>query len=168
MENSLNSRSRHSPPHYPVSADAIAFQLVKNGRYEAVDCKSSRLVSQEVYDLWSASTPDAVNISENFSQREFTAPLQHLRPGKAPGPDSIYPKLINHDGAAALKSWLRDFHSSCLNRLKIPKIWRRALVVVIPKSMKPVAPPKSYRPISLLIYSHDHGTVFYKILERLI
>ena len=111
-------------------------------------------------DLWRATTPDAVNISDNFSQREFAAALQHLKPGKAPGPDSICPELILHAGAA-LKSWLRDFISSCLRRLKIPKIWRRALVVAIPKPGKPVGDPKSYRPISLLC-------VPYKILERLI
>ena len=158
--NNLTSRSRHSPRHCPVSADAIASQLVRNGRYEAVDRKSSRLVCKEVSDLWRATTPDAVNISDNFSQREFTAALQHLKPGKAPGPDSICPELILHAGAA-LKSWLRDFLSSCLRRLKIPKIWRRALVVAIPKPGKPVGNPKSYRPISLLC-------VPYKILERLI
>ena len=62
---------------------------------------------------------------------------------------------------AALKSWLRDFLSSCLRRLKIPKIWRRAFVVTIPKPAKPVGDPKSYRPISLLC-------IHYKILERLI
>ena len=144
----------------PVSADAIASQLVRNGKYEAVDRKSSRLVFQEVSDLWRATTPDAVNISDNFSQREFAAALQHLKPGKAPGSDSICPELILHAGAA-LKSWLRDFLSSCLRRLKIPKIWRRALVVAIPKPAKPVGDPKSYRPISLLC-------VPYKILERLI
>ena len=60
-----------------------------------------------------------------------------------------------------MKSWLRDFLSSCLRRLKISKIWRRALVVAIPKPGKPVGDPKSYRPISLLC-------VPYKILERLI
>ena len=88
--NNLTGRSRHSPRHCPVSADAIASQLVRNGKYESVDRKSSRLVvSQEVSDLWRATTPDAVNISDNFSQREFTAALQHLKPGKAPGPDSI-------------------------------------------------------------------------------
>ena len=122
--------------------------------------KSSRLVFQEVSDLWRATTPDAVNISDNFSQREFAVALQHLKPGKAPGPDSICPELILHAGAA-LKSWLRDFLSSCLCRLKIPKIWRRALVVAIPKPAKPVGDPKNYRPISLLC-------VPYKILERLI
>ena len=98
--------------------------------------------------------------SNNYSQREFTAALQHLKPGKAPGPDSICSKLILHAGVA-LKSWLRDFLSSCLRRLKIPKIWRSALVVAIPKPTKTVGDPKSYRPISLLC-------VPYKILERLI
>ena len=119
--NNLTGRSRHSPCHCPISADAIASQLVRNGKYEAVDRKSSRLVSQEVSDLWRATTPDAVNISDNFSQREFAAALQHLKPGKAPGPDSICSELIFHAGAA-LKSWLCDFLFSCLRRLKIPKI----------------------------------------------
>ena len=130
------------------------------GNTRQVNCKSFRLVSQEVSDLWRATTPDAVNISDNFSQREFAAALQHLKPGKAPGPDSICSELILHDGAA-LKSWLRDFISSCLRRLKIFKIWRRALVVAIPKPAKPVGDPKSYRPIYLLC-------VPYKIFERLI
>ena len=99
-------------------------------------------------------------LCDNFSQREFTAALKHLKPGKAPGPDSICPELILHAGAA-LKSWLRDFLSSCLRRLKISKIWRRTLVVAIPKPGKPVGDPKSYQPISLLC-------VPYKILKRLI
>ena len=158
--NNHTGRSRYSPRHCPVSADAIASQLVRNGKYEAVDRKSSRLVFQEVSDLWRATTPDAVNISDNSSQREFAAALQNLKPGKAPGPDSICSELILHAGAA-LKSWLRDFLSSCLSRFKIPKIWRRALVVAIPKPGKPGGDPKSYRPISLLC-------VTYKILERLI
>ena len=106
------------------------------------------------------TTPDAVNISDNFSQRKFTAALQHLKPDKAAGYDSIFPELILHAGVA-LKSWLRDFLSSCLDRLKILKIWRRALVVAIPKPTKPVGDPKGYRPISLLC-------IPYKILERLI
>ena len=101
--NNLTGRSRHSPRHSPVSANAIASQLVGNEKGR----KSSRLVSQEVSDLWRATTPDAVIISDNFSQREFTAALQHLKPGKAQGPDSICPELILHAGAA-LKSWSRD------------------------------------------------------------
>ena len=139
--NNLTGRSRHSPRHCPVLADAIASQLVKNGKYEAVERKPSRPVSQEVSDFWRATTLDPVNISDTFSQREFAAALQHLKPGKALGPDSICLELILHPGTA-LKSWLRDFFFSCLRRLKIPKIWRRALVVAIPKPIKPVGDPK--------------------------
>ena len=69
--NNLTGRSPHSPRHCPVSANAIASQLVRNGKYEAVDRKSSRLVFQEVSDFWRATTPDAVNISDNFSQRIY-------------------------------------------------------------------------------------------------
>ena len=68
--NNLTGRSRHSPRHCPVSADAIASQLVTNGRYEAVDRKSSRLVFQEVSDLWRDTTPDPANIPDTFSQKE--------------------------------------------------------------------------------------------------
>ena len=48
-----------------------------------------------------------------------------------------------------------------MRQLKIPKIWRRALIVAIPKPEEPLGDPKSYRPICLLC-------VPVKILERLI
>ena len=94
--NNLTGRSRHSLRHCPISADAIASQLVRNGKYEAVDRKSSRLVFQEVSDLWTKhQTP--VNISDNFSQREFAAALQHLKPAKLrdliPSAPSLYSML---------------------------------------------------------------------------
>ena len=72
--NNLTGRSRHFHRHCPVSADAIASQLVKNGKYEAVDRKSSRLVFQEVFDLWRATTPDAVNISDCFLRENLLLP----------------------------------------------------------------------------------------------
>ena len=156
----LTGRSRHSPRNCPVSANAIAAQLVRNRKHEGVDRELSRLISQEVSDRWRALTPSSANLSMDFLPREFAAALQHVKPGKAPCPDSICPELIIHAGTA-LKSWLRGFLSSCLRQLKIPKVGRRALVVAIPKPNKPVEDPKSYRPISLLC-------VPYKILGRLI
>ena len=139
--NNLTGRLRHSPRHCPVSADAIASQLVRNGKYEAVDRKSTRLVYQEVSDLWRATTPDAVNISDTFSQREFTAALQHLKPGKAPGLDSICSELILHAGVA-LKSSLRDFLSSCLRRLKILQDLEKSACGRDPKTNKARGGPK--------------------------
>jgi len=54
-----------------------------------------------------------------------------------------------------------NFLSSCMRQLKIPKIWKKALIVAIPKPEKPLGDPKSYHPISLLC-------VAFEILERLI
>ena len=58
-------------------------------------------------------------------------------------------------------AWLCSFFTSCFRRSKLPKTWRRATVIALPKSNKPALDPKSYRPISLLC-------VPFKILERLI
>ena len=94
-----------------------------------------------------------------FSKRIFCCPLP-LKTRKSFGPDSICPELLIH-AAPGLKFWLRGSLSSCLRRLKISKVWRRLLVVAIPKPSKLVEDPQSYRPISLVC-------VPYKILERLI
>ena len=135
-------------------------QLIRNDRYKSIDRKSYRLISQQLSDLRRTTPTSPVNISESFTSDKFAAALKHLKPGKAPVPHSIYPKLMTHAGGA-LKSWLCGFLSSCLRHLKIPKVWRRALVVAIPKPKKLVGNPKSHRPISLLCFP-------YKILERLI
>ena len=62
---------------------------------------------------------------------------------------------------SVLMSLFCDFLSSCMHQINIPNIWRRALIVAIPKPEKPLGDPKNYRPISLLC-------VPFEILERLI
>ena len=112
---------------------------------------------QELSDLWNATFPHAVNISGDFSPREFPFALHHLKPSKASGPDSIFPELLIYAGSG-LKSWLRGFLSSCLRQLKIPKIWRRALVVAIPKPSKSEKDTQSYRLCSALCSLKDPRT----------
>ena len=63
--------------------------------------------------------------------------------------DSTFLEFILQAGSA-LRSWFCDFLNSCIHQLKIPKIWRRALIVAIPKPEKPLGDPKSYCLISLL------------------
>ena len=111
-------------------------------------------------DLWRATTPDAVNISDTFSQREFTAALQHLKPGKAPGIDSMCSELILHAGGA-LKSWLRDFLSFLFAPTQNSQDLEKSACGRDPKTRKARGDPKNYRPIPLLC-------VPFKILERLI
>ena len=156
--NNLTGRTRHLP--CPISANSIASLLKKNGTYKTNDRVFTRFVLKEVSELWRIPTPAHKCISDNFSPQKFARSLQMLKPGKVPGPDSISSELIIHAGAA-LKSWPNNFLSSCMHQLKIPKIWRRALMVATPKPMKPPEEAKSYRPISLLC-------VPFKIIERLI
>jgi len=122
---------------------------VKNGAHRTGFRESTRLVNKQLSDLWNIPTPEGRDISESFGPEELAAALRCPKPGKSPGLDSIFPEFILHAGSA-LKSWFCDFLNSCMFQLKIPKIWRRALIVAIPKPEKPLGDPKSYRPISRL------------------
>ena len=109
-------------------------------------------------DLWRATTPDPINISEVFSQRKFTAALQSFKPGKALGPDSICSELILHAGVA-LKSWLYGFF--LLAPTQNSQDLERSSCNRDPKANEAMGDPKIHQLISLLCVS-------YMILERLI
>ena len=112
--------------------------------------ESTRLNNKELSDPWKVPTPEGNSISGPFTPEELSAALRPLKPGKSPGLDSLFRSLYSTLGGSALKSWFCDFLTSCMRQLKIPKIWRRALIVPIPKPEKPLEDPKSYRLISLL------------------
>ncbi|KAJ3595812.1 hypothetical protein NHX12_002226 [Muraenolepis orangiensis] len=86
--------------------------------------------------------------------------MSKLKPGKSPGRDNIHPEFVIHQSTTT-SGWLCAFYTSCYQRLKLPKTWRRASVIALPKPNKPAEDPKSYRPISLLC-------VPFKILERMV
>ena len=54
-------------------------QMVKNGKYEGANREISRFVMQELSDFWKATAPNAVNISGDFSPRDFAAAFHHLK-----------------------------------------------------------------------------------------
>ena len=158
--NKLTGSSGRSYRVCPVSANSIALQLVKNGAPRTSAREPTRLINKQLSDLWKIPTHEGHSIFEPFRLEMFAAALRRLKPGKSPGVDSIFLEFILQAGSA-LKSWFCDFLNSCMRQLKIPKIWRRALVVAIPKPEKPLGDPKSYLPISLLC-------VLFIILERFI
>ena len=158
--NELTGRSGHPSRQCPVSANSIASQLIKNGAHKTGDSEPTRLINKQLSDLWKIPTPEDHSISEPFRPEELAAALRRLKPGKPPGLDSIFPEFILH-ARSDLKSWFCGFLNSCMRQLKIPKIWRRALVLATPKPEKPLGDPKSYHPISPLC-------VPFKILETLI
>ena len=155
--NRLTSRST-ATSKCPISANAIVTQLLKNGRFQHVDKDFARRTSHEVNQLSRAPGADS-NLSRDFMEEELTKAISQLKAGKAPGRNSIHPEFVLHQGKKA-SSWLCSFPSTCLRRSKIPKTWRRANIIALPKPNKPRDDPKGYRPISLL-------RVPYRILERL-
>ena len=82
------------------------------------------------------------------------------RQGKSPGHDNIHPEFVNHQSETT-SAWHCSFFSSCFQRSKLLKTWRRTAVIALLKPGKPAEYPKAYRPISLLC-------VPFKILERMI
>ena len=120
----LSGRSGHFSRLCPILANSIASQLVKNGAHKRV------ITSRKV------PPPEGDSISGSVTPEEFVNALCHLKPGKSPVLDSIFPEFILH-ARSALKSWLYSLCTSCMRQLIIPKIWRRALIVVIPKPNRP-------------------------------
>ena len=111
--------------------------------------ESTRLVNEDLSDQWKIPTPEGHSISEPFRPEELATALRRLKSGKSPRLDSIFQKFTLH-AESALKSWFCDFLSSSMRHFKIPKVWRRALIVAIPKPEKPLGDPNSNHPISLL------------------
>ena len=157
IQNMTGRSTTHS--RCPVTANAIASQLLNNGRFPDAYRDFARWTSSEVTSLSRAATADA-NLSSDFTVEELEAAIKTLKSGKAPGRDNIHPGFVIHQSAKTM-AWLCSFFTSCYRRSKLPKTGRRATVVALPKPNKPVQDPKSYRPISLLC-------VPFKILEMLI
>ena len=157
----INKLTGRSTTHTrcPLTANAIASQLLNNGRFPDADRDLAPWTSREVTSLSRAATADA-NLSSDFTVEELEAAIKKLKSGKAPGRDNIHPEFVIHQSAKTT-AWLCSFFTSCYRRSKLPKTWRRATVVALPKPNTPAQDPKSYRPISLLC-------VPFKILERLI
>ena len=113
----------------------------------------------EVYDLRRGPSADA-NLSGDFTSSEIKSAIKHLKPNKAAGIDNIHPEFILHQDSKATE-WLRLFCSVCYRTSKLPKIWRRAKIIALPKPGKPIDAPKGYRPIPFLCVPS-------KITERLL
>ena len=88
------------------------------------------------------------------------AVLHNMKEGSAAGYDNILPEFLKHLGPKA-KSWLASFCTRVIREKRMPRIWRQAKVIAIPKPGKDPNLAASYRPISLL-------SVCFKLLERLI
>ncbi|GFU31211.1 probable RNA-directed DNA polymerase from transposon BS [Trichonephila clavipes] len=95
----------------------------------------------------------------NFSISELREAVGHTRCAKSPGPDNFHPEFLKHLGCNALSVLLTLYNHSW--KYGVPAIWKKAIVVPIPKKNKPLDDLNSYRPISLT-------SILSKVMERMI
>jgi len=108
---------------------------MQNGAHKTVSRESTRLINKEPSDLWKVLTPVGNSVSGPFTPEEFDAALKYLEPGKSPVLEFISAQVILH-AESSLKSCLRGCLTSSMCQLKIPRIWRGALIVAVPKPEK--------------------------------
>ena len=90
---------------------------------------------------------------------ELEAAIDKLRHRKAAGLDDMFSEQIKHFGRTT-KIWLYNLFNSIRVSLKIPKIWRKAKVIILLKPGKESDTLSSYRPVSLLCHTN-------KLYERI-
>ncbi|GFS88498.1 RNA-directed DNA polymerase from mobile element jockey [Trichonephila clavipes] len=95
-----------------------------------------------------------------FLMEELEDAIAKMNPGKAPGPDVIFGRMVQHFGNLAKKELLEIFNLSWATG-KLPKIWKLSTVIPILKPNKNASECKNYRPISLT-------STLCKLMERVI
>jgi hypothetical protein len=87
----------------------------------------------------------------NFNINELESALKSAQLGTAAGLDGLHPKFIRNYGERT-KKWLILFMKDFLSSARLPKLFKRAKVIAIPKPGKDGSDPAHYRPILLLLY----------------
>ncbi|GFW71054.1 probable RNA-directed DNA polymerase from transposon BS [Trichonephila clavipes] len=118
-----------------------------------------KIIGQEIRNIASSQSHGHEIFHRNFSISELREVVGHIRCAKSPGPDNFHPEFLKHLGCNALSVLLTLYNHSW--KYGVPAIWKKAIVVPIPKKNKPLDDLNSYRPISLT-------SILSKVMERMI
>ncbi|CAK1579579.1 unnamed protein product [Parnassius mnemosyne] len=107
-----------------------------------------RQKAETIKKEWAKITKE--DTTKPFTNTEVEFILQSMSPRKSPGEDSLTADIC-YKAYAALPQILLAIYNKCLALGHFPKIWKSAIIKVIPKPNKEnYTLPKSYRPIGLL------------------
>ena len=149
-----NGQARGTITRPPVKPNLVAKHLVDLGK--APHNNTSKWITNEQ----PRAPQHAPEKATNITSEELSNALKSLQKGKAAGYDNVFPDFFMNLGPATTK-WLSQFLTRCITEYNIPKQWRKAKIIAIPKPGKDPYAVTSYRPISLL-------SVTNKLLERII
>ena len=105
------------------------------------------------------------------TQEQVLHLLRNLDTGKANGPDNISARMLKETASSIVPSLTRLFNLS-IAKGQLPRLWKTASVVPIPKSSNNKHSPSGYRPISLLpivsklLEKHIHSLIVDHLIEH--
>jgi hypothetical protein len=119
-----------------TSADHIPKYLKKQEKYMKHTTKEKcRITNQE-------------NIfNTDFKPHELTQDIASLKTRNSPDPNHIMTEFLKHLGPVAFATLLKLFNQ--VWKTSIPAMWRKAIIIPLPKAKKPASELSSYQPISL-------------------
>ena len=172
----LNKKKTHIPPLTEPTTNAIINSNPQKARLFAshtaqvhnpdiknIPLKHLEHVSSYVANYFSRALPPQ---TVPFTLDELTEIIQSANPKKAPGPDGIPIKALQHLPDRTLK-FLYSTLISSYRFGHFPTKWKTAHTIMIPKPGKNQRSPSSYRPISLLnALSKTYEKLLLQIMHR--
>ena len=156
---------------------------LQEGNIQAINAKEKSDMLNTFFSMcWNNSEPplfeaDNTTYSENAhnhslslddllcTQEQVLHLLRNLDTGKANGPDNISARMLKETASSIAPSLTCLFNLS-ITKGQLPRLWKTASVVPIPKSSNNKHSPSGYRPISLLpivsklLEKHIHSLIF--------
>lgn len=167
----LNRPQRQVPPIKDNAGKWVGNPKQKSSIFADHLCNTFKPYPQTTNDEYITLTEkvDEEDIS-HVSLREIRNVCNHLNTKKTPGYDLITNKIIKELPKKALLK-LQYIINACFKTKYVPRHWKIAEVIVIPKPGKPTSDVSSYRPISLLptlskVFERLFLTRLNKIIDR--
>ncbi|MEW8546207.1 MAG: reverse transcriptase family protein, partial [Candidatus Thiodiazotropha sp.] len=169
LANDLKDNTLNSKSWYKISANLLnpntdtqtipyleVDDMLAETNTEITEALNNYFTEQATIDDSYATLPNFVTPDHPFlesiyiSDEDVKDSISLLKPNKAPGPDTISPKLIK-EGANQLIVPLRKLFNKSLRLKQFPYLWKDANVIPVHKKDS-LTKPCNYRPISLLSY----------------
>jgi ribonuclease HI len=151
--NNINYKSKHE------IANVLADCFSKNSSSSNYSEAFRRLKTQKEKTRLKFTSNNLESYNQPFSLSELMESLNKANDTSA-GPDDIHYQFLKHLPEPSLTVLLEIFNDLWITG-NVPKIWKEAIIIPIPKPGKDNADPTNYRPISLT-------SCVCKTLERMI
>ncbi|KAF5601665.1 uncharacterized protein FSUBG_8030 [Fusarium subglutinans] len=141
-----------------AETDSEKIEMIKKEKFPDNDKPYSKSIPTEPRPRPADSRPELC-MSQDLDDEHLRLIISKLQRHKAPGPDLIPNEAIQL-GGDVLRSRLLRLFRSCLLHSHYPSPFKDSILVMVRKTGRPLADPKSWRPIALL-------SSFGKILDRI-